>query len=57
MDTYVTIKTDKDEIDLTKMIQTMLHLQDNRKHDVMAAVETNKNVYLFYQSPYKSKTD
>ena len=48
MDTYVTIKTDKDEIDLTKMIQTMLHLQDNSKHDVMAAVETNKNVYLFY---------
>ena len=35
----------------------MCNLQDNNNQDIMAAVETNKKVYLFNQDSYKSNTD
>ena len=36
------------------MIRTICHLQDDNKQDVMAAVETDKQVYMFYRGPYQS---
>ena len=41
MDTYDVIYIGKDGIELTNLIRSVCHLQDNDKQDVMAAVETN----------------
>ena len=57
MDTYGVIETDQDSIELSKLIWTICHLQDDYKQDIMAVVETNKQVYIFYQAPYQSNAD
>ena len=57
MDTYVIIETDKDGIDITKLIWNICNLQDDEKLDAMAAVETEKQVYMFYQALYQSNSD
>ena len=49
MDTCNIIDTDQEIIELENIIQTVCHLQDNNKQDVMETVETEKQVYLFYQ--------
>ena len=50
------IKTDQDVIDLDKLIQTNFHLQKYYKQGVMATVEINKRVYLFYRGSYQSNS-
>ena len=57
MDTYGAIKTDQYGIEPAKMIRTICNLQYGEKQDVMAAVETNKKVYLFYQAPSQTNED
>ena len=42
MYTYDAIETDKDSIDLSKMIRTICYLQDDNKQDAMTPVETDK---------------
>ena len=42
MGKYDIIKTDKDGIEISKLIRTICHLQDDDKQDIMSAVETNK---------------
>ena len=57
MDKYDAIETDQDGIELANMIWTICHLQDDEKQYVMAAAETNKHVYMFYQEPYHSNAE
>ena len=57
MDKYDTTEIYQDRIELAKLIRTICHLQDDDKQYVMAAVETNKQVYMFYQAPYQSNAD
>ena len=57
MDTYETIENDQYGIEIVNLIQTVCHVQDDDKQYVMASVETYKQVYLFYKSPYQSNTD
>ena len=57
MDTYNTIKINQDGIKIAKIIRSVCHLQENDKQDVMVAVETNKQVYLFYQAFHQSNMD
>ena len=54
MNTYDKIETDQDGIDLANLIRTIWHLQDDVKKDIISAVETNKQLYLFDQNPYQS---
>ena len=54
IDTYDVIEIDQDGIELANLIRNIYHLQDYKTQDIMAEGETNKRVYLFYQSPYKS---
>ena len=42
---------DKDGIELAKLIRDICHLQYDKKQDSIASVETNNQVYQFYQSP------
>ena len=42
MGKYDIIKIDKDGIEISKLIRTICHLQDDDKQDIMSAVETNK---------------
>ena len=44
-------------IELEKLICSAWHLQDNEKQDVMAVVETDKQVYMFYQEPYQHNAE
>ena len=53
MDKYDAIETDQDGIKLSNPIRNICHLQDYNKQDLMAAVETNKQGYMFYQAPYQ----
>ena len=57
MGTYDAIKTDQDGIDLAKLIQTIFHLQDDDKKDIMAAVENNTQLYMFHPSLYLSNAN
>ena len=57
MDKYDAIETYQCRIEISNLIQTICHLQDDNKQDAMAAVEKNKKVYLFYQVPYQSNAD
>ena len=57
MDIYDLIEMDQDGIDPAKMICNICHLQDDNKQDVIDALETNKQVYMFYQEPYQSNVD
>ena len=57
MYTYDAIETDKDSIDLSKMIRTICYLQDDNKQDAMFAVEIDNQLYLFYKAPYQSNAD
>ena len=41
MDTYDVIKTDQDGIELSNIIHTTFHLQDDNKQDIMSVVETD----------------
>ena len=56
MDKYDVIKNYQDGIYPAKLIRSICHTQDNKKQDAMNAVETKKQVYLFYQAPYHSNT-
>ena len=56
-DTYDAIEIDHDGIELAKLIQTICHLQDHNKKDIMDTVETNNQMYLFYHPYYESKSD
>ena len=40
---------DQDFIDLENLIRSAWNLQDDDKQDVMAAVETDKPIYMFYK--------
>ena len=53
MDTYDAIKIDQDGIELANPFQTIYHPQDDDIQGIMAVVETNKQVYMFYQAPYQ----
>ena len=45
MDKYYAIETDQDRIGLANMTQTICHLKDDNKHDVMAEVkQTSKHI-------------
>ena len=55
MDTYDANEKDQDGIEIAYMIWNICHLQDDEKQYAMDAVETDKQVRLFYQSPYHSK--
>ena len=57
MDKYDEIGTNQDQIDLSNMIRTICHLQEDNKQDAIAAAEKDKQVYLFYQAPYQSNQD
>ena len=57
MDTYVAIETCQDIIKLENIIRSVCYLQDNNKQDIMAAVKTNKQVYLFCHYPYQYNGD
>ena len=57
MDKYDAIETDQYGIYLDNLIRTICHLQDDDKQDVMAAVEIDKQLYMFYQAPYQSNVD
>ena len=57
IDTDELIETNQDRIDQSKLIRTICHLQDNEKKYVLAAAETDKKVYLFYQAIYQSNED
>ena len=57
MDKYYAIETGQYGIDLAKPIWNICHPQDDEKKYVMSTVETNKQVYLFYQEPYQSNAD
>ena len=52
MDKYDAIETDQDIIDISKLIWTTCHLQYDNIQDVVAAVEIDKQLYMFYQEPY-----
>ena len=54
MDTYDLIETDQYGIDIANLIWTIYQLQDFYKQYGMAAVETYKQVYMFYHAPYQS---
>ena len=54
---YEEIETNQDKVGLEKLIQHVCHLKDDDKKDFIAAVETYKQVYLFYQPHYKSNKD
>ena len=53
-DTYDLIEIDQDGIDLSNLIRNIFHLQGDDKQDVMDAVESYKQVYMFYRAPYQS---
>ena len=53
MDTYDVVEMDQDRIEISKVICTIYHLQDDDKQDVMESVETDKQLYLLYQAPYQ----
>ena len=57
MNKYYAMKTDQHGIYLANIIWTLYHLHDDDKQNIMAAVETDNPIYIFYQYPYKSKTD
>ena len=57
MDIYGIIEIYQDMIELAKLIRTICHLQYDDKQDAMTTVETNKQVYLFYQANYDSNED
>ena len=57
MDTYDGIETDQDGINLANIIHNVCHIQDNNKQYIMAAVKTNKHVYLFFHGPRQSNSD
>ena len=57
MDTYDVVEMDQDRIEISKVICTIYHLQDDDKQDVMSAVEINNQVDMFYQAPYQSNAD
>ena len=52
MDKYDAIETYWYGIELSNLIWTIYHIQDDDKQDVMAAVEIDKQLYMFYQAPY-----
>ena len=51
MDTCDSIETVQDRIELAKIICSICHIQYYDKRYVMVMVETNKQLYLFYQRP------
>ena len=53
MDKYDAIETYQCRIEISNLIQTICHLQDDNKQEVVAAVETNKQAYMFDKSPYQ----
>ena len=55
MDTFNIIKTNKDGVDISKLIWTICHQQDGDKQDFMVGVETYKQVYLFLSVPLSFK--
>ena len=57
MDKYDTIEKNQDGIELSRLIRTIYHLQYEDKQDVIAEVEIDKHIYLFYQKPYQSNAD
>ena len=57
MDKYDVIETDQCGIALSILIRTVCHLQYDDKQGIMAAVETDNQVYMFYPSPYQSNAD
>ena len=48
---------DRPDIDMAKLTYSVWHLQDGNKQDVMAVVEAEKQVYIFYKAPYQYNTD
>ena len=46
-DTYDTIKTYKDDIELANIIQSIFHLQYGNKQYLVSVVLTDNKVYLF----------
>ena len=44
-------------IDIYKPIRAICHLQDDDKQDIMAIVETYKQLYLLYWEPYQLNAD
>ena len=53
MDAYDVIEMNPYCIELDKFICTICHLQYDSKQDVTVAVETDKQLYLFYYIPYQ----
>ena len=53
MDKYNAIEMDQDGIELAKLIRTICQLKDEYKQYAMDAVETDKQLYLFYHAPYQ----
>ena len=51
MDTYDKIDTEKYVIDIVNLIHIILQLHDNANQYIIAALETDKQVYLFYHAP------
>ena len=48
---------DHDSIELVNLFQRVYLLKCDNNQDIMVAVETNKQVYMFYQAPYHYNTD
>ena len=57
VDTYKEIETNQYGINIENLIHSVCHIQDENKQDVIMPVETVKQVYLLYQSPYKSNSE
>ena len=51
MDMHDAIEIDQDGIEISKLISSICHLQDDDKQYGMVMVESDKQVYLFYQPP------
>ena len=56
-ESYDTIETDQDRVDLEKLTHSIWHIQDDEKQDAMVVMETNKQFYLTYHRPYQFNTD
>ena len=54
MDKYEEVEKYRDGIELAEMIRNICYLQDDDKQDIMDVLETDKQVYMFYQENYQS---
>ena len=57
METYDTIETNQDGIELENIFRSILYLQYDDKKDLIGVVETYKQVYLFHQPPTSTENN